>query len=156
MSIANTHNLVRHERQKAKEETALDGRTEEARERPRLLACLLIVPSDAEPIISLLEQLAANSQTPIPFSSLLDREPSGAAGTEDHWLEHTEAAKYLGISKSTLYRYVSQQRIECRKIAGRLEYRQYALEKLKKEQTRPARLPHRAGGIILPALSSGK
>jgi excisionase family DNA binding protein len=156
MSIANPHNLVRHERQEAKVETALDGRTDKARERPRLLACFLIVPSDAEPVVSLLEQLAANSQTPIPFSSLLDREAYGAAGIEDHWLEHTEAAKYMGISKSTLYRYVCQQRIECRKIAGRLEYRQSALEKLKQEQTRPARLSHRSGGILQSALSSGK
>jgi len=156
MSIANPHNPVRHGRQEAKEETALDGREDEVRGRPRLLACLLIVPSDAEPIVSLLEHLAANSQTPIPFSSLLAREPNGAAGTEDHWLEHTEAAKYLGISKSTLYRYVCQQRIECRKIAGRLEYRQCVLEKLKKEQTRPARLSHRSGGILPSALSSGK
>jgi predicted DNA-binding transcriptional regulator AlpA len=156
MNIANTRNLVQHERQKAKEETALNGGTDEAQERRTLLACLLIVPSDAAPIISLLEQLAANSQTPIPFSSLLDREPNGAAGTADRWLEHAEAARCLGISKSTLYRYVSQQRIECRKIAGRLEYRQSALEKLKEEQTRPARLSNRAGGIIQSAFSSGK
>jgi hypothetical protein len=156
MSNANPHDLVRRERQEAKEEPALDGRTDEAREQPRFLACLLIVPSDAKPIVALLEQLAAHSQTPIPFTSLFDREPNGAAGTEDRWLEHAEAAKYLGISKSTLYRYVCQQKVECRKIAGRLEYRQCALEELKKEQTRPARLSHRAGGIIPSALSSGK
>jgi len=102
----------------------------------------------------MLEQLAAGSQTPIPFPSLLNQELHGIG--EDRWLEHTEAAKCLGISKSTLYRYVSQQRIECRKIGGRLEYRQSALEKLKREQTRPARLSHHAGGIIPSALSSGK
>jgi len=62
----------------------------------------------------------------------------------------------LGISKSTLYRYVCQQRIEYRKIAGRLEYRQSALEKLKKEQIRPGRLSHHAGGVLTAALSSGK
>jgi excisionase family DNA binding protein len=156
MSNANRHTPVPDERQGTKEETALDGRIDRARERPRLLACLLILPSDAEPIVSLLEQLAANSQTPPPFPSLLDREPSCAVGTEDRWLEHTDAAKYLGISKSTLYRYVSQQRIECRKIAGRLEYRQSALERLQKEQIRPARLSHWASGIIPSAFSSGK
>jgi len=116
----------------------------------------LIVPSDAQPIVTLLEQLAANSQTPIPFSSLLDREPNSAARIEDCWLEHTEAAKYLGISKSTLYRYVCEQKVECRKIAGRLEYRQSILEKLMNEQTRPARLFHRSGGILPSALCSGK
>lgn len=156
MSNASPHNVARHERQQTKQDTAVDGRTEEAREHSRLLTCLLIVPSDAEPIVALLEQLAANSQTPIHFPSLVDRKSSGAPIIEDRWLEHTEAANCLGISKSTLYRYVSQQRVECRKIGGRLEYRQSALEKLKTEQTRPARLSHHAGGIIPPALSSGK
>jgi predicted DNA-binding transcriptional regulator AlpA len=102
----------------------------------------------------MLEQLAAGSPTSIPFPSFLNQEPYAMG--EDRWLDHTAAAKCLGISKSTLYRYVSQQRIECRKIAGRLEYRQSALEKLKSEQTRPARLSHRASVIIPSALSSGK
>jgi excisionase family DNA binding protein len=156
MSKANPHNLVRHARQEAKGETALNGRKNEAQERRSLFACLLIVPSDAQPIVTLLEQLAANSQTPIPFSSLLDQEPNSAARIEDCWLEHTEAAKYLGISKSTLYRYVCEQKVECRKIAGRLEYRQSILEKLMNEQTRPARLFHRSGGILPSAPCSGK
>jgi hypothetical protein len=51
---------------------------------------------------------------------------------------------------------VSQQPIECRKVAGRLEYRQASLEKLKKEQLRPARFSHHAGRIIPSAFSSGK
>jgi excisionase family DNA binding protein len=114
------------------------------------------VPSDAEPIVAMIEQLAASSQTPSPFLSFLAQDPHAVKGTEDRWLEHTEAAKYLGVSKSTLYRYVSQRRIECRKIAGRLEYRQSVLEKLKRDQTRPARLSHHAGGIIPSAFSSGK
>src|SRR5258708_25524825 len=156
MSNANPDDLGRHERLDKKQGTALDGRTRETPKRSKLLACLFIVPTDAEPIVALLEQLAASSQAPIAFPFLVDREPNGAAGTEDHWLEHADAAKCLGISKSTLYRYVCQQRIECRKIAGRLEYRQSALEKLKKEQIRPARLSHLAGGILTSALSSGK
>jgi len=116
----------------------------------------LIVPSDLEPIVALLEELAARSQTPTHFPAPLGREPSGTVVTEDHWLEHADAAKCLRISKSTLYRYVCQQRIECRKIAGRLEYRQSALERLKKEQIRPAKLSQRAGGILPSALNSGK
>lgn len=156
MTNGNTHNVARHERRQAEHETAMDGRTDETREHPRLLACLLIVPSDAEPIVALLEQLAANSQTPINFPSLVGPDFSGAPPMEDRWLEHAEAAKCLGISKSTLYRYACQQKIECRKIAGRLQYRQSALEKLKKDQTRPARVSFRAGGIIPAALRSGK
>jgi hypothetical protein len=156
MSKANTDDLGRPEQLGEKEEAARDGRTHETAERSKLLACLLIVPTDSEPIVALLEKLAASSQAPLPFPSLLDQKPNGAAGTEDHWLEHADAAKCLGISKSTLYRYVCQQRIECRKIAGRLEYRQSALERLKKEQIRPARSSHLAGGILTSALSSGK
>jgi predicted DNA-binding transcriptional regulator AlpA len=156
MSKANMDDLGRHERLEKKGETALDGRTHETSKRSKFLTCLLIVPSDAEPIVTLLEQLATSSHPQIALPSLLDRESSRAAGTEDHWIDHVDAAKCLGISKSTLYRYVCQQRIECRKIAGRLGYRQSTLEKLKKEQIRPARLSHHAGGIIPSALSSGK
>jgi hypothetical protein len=66
------------------------------------------------------------------------------------------AADYLGISKSTLYRYVSQQRIECRKMAGRLEYRESSLDKAKQAQIRPARFGLAPHDIILPTLNSGK
>jgi predicted DNA-binding transcriptional regulator AlpA len=153
MNNANAGKVVRHELQQIKEESGPDGRKDEV-SQPRLLVCLLLVPSDAEPILAMLERLAASSQTPISFPSLLNQEPHGTG--EDRWLKHTEAAKCLGISMSTLYRYVSHQRIECRKIGGRLEYRQSLLEKLKREQTRPARLSYHAGGIIPSALSSGE
>jgi len=65
---------------------------------------LLLVPSDAEPIVALLEQLAATSLVPIPFPSFSDSVRHAARPAEDHWLEHSEAAKCLGVSKSTLYR----------------------------------------------------
>jgi excisionase family DNA binding protein len=156
MSIANSHNLVRDEQQQARAELTPTGKTDDASQRTRLVACLLLVPSDAEPLVALLEQLAASSQIPISFPSFPDLGRHAAGAPEDRWLEHAEAAKCLGVSKSTLYRYVSQQRIECRKVAGRLEYLQSRLEKLKNEQIRPARLSHRAGGIIPSAFSSGK
>ena len=156
MNNANPHSLVRDERDQAREEPAPTGKADGASQHTRLVACLLLVPSDAEPIVALLEQLAASSRIPTPLPSLSEPGPHAAAGTEDRWLEHIEAAKCLGVSKSTLYRYACQRRIEYRKIAGRLEYRQSALERLMREQTRPARLSHDAGGIILPALRSGK
>lgn len=156
MDNVTPHNLVRGEREQAGEEPTPTRKTDDVVQRTRLVACLLLVPSDAEPIVTLLEQLAAGSRIPVPFPPFLDSGRDAAAEHEDRWLEHAEAAKCLGVSKSTLYRYVCQGRIECRKIAGRLEYRQSALEKLLREQTRPARLSHHAGGIIPPALSSGK
>ena len=97
-------------------------------------------------------QLAVTAQSDPPPPCWIPPQVSESAS--DRWLEHAEAAKCLGVSKSTLYRYVCQNRIEYRKFAGRLEYRESVLEKLKGEQVRPARFP--LVGIIPSALSSGK
>jgi excisionase family DNA binding protein len=156
MSDADSHKLARHEGGQARHELSRSEKTVEGSHTSRLVACLLLVPSDAEPLLSLLEQLAATSQSPIPLPSELGSAPHVPASASDRWLEHTEAAKCLGVSKSTLYRYASQSRIEYRKIAGRLEYRQSVLEKHKQAQVRPARFPLSDGGIIRSALSSGK
>lgn len=122
--------------------------------RPPVLACVIILPNDAEPILSLLNKLAASSLPIQQFPLVASTDCRNAA--KDRWLEHSDAAQFLGISKSTLYRYVSQRRIESRKIAGRLEYRQSQLEKLKQDHIRPARLSPPSGGIILSTLNSGK
>jgi hypothetical protein len=123
---------------------------------PRLVACVLLLPEDAEVLAGLLCNLATNSHASQDLDALA--KPDRFLGSEpsDFWLPHVEAAKFLGVSISTLYRYASQEKIECRKIAGRLEYRQSTLERLKQKQIRPARLPLRSGGIIPPALHSGK
>ena len=76
--------------------------------------------------------------------------------TDDPWLRHTEAADYLGISKSTLYQYVCQGKIECRKLAGRLEYRRSTLDQFKDRQIRPAHQSSPQRSIIPTALGSGK
>jgi excisionase family DNA binding protein len=156
MENLDSSRLAQHEvpQRKSKEET--DRRATGHSERPGLLACLLILPSDSEPIVSLLEELAAHCQTRLPLSFLQDSGAHSGRESGDQWLQHAEAAGYLGVSKSTLYRYVCQQKIECRKIAGRLEYRRSSLEKLKNEHIRPARPSHHAGGIIPSAFSSGK
>jgi excisionase family DNA binding protein len=70
------------------------------------------------------------------------------------WLTHFEAARYLGVSTSTLYRYAEQERIECRKTGNRLEYRRSTLDRFKENQIRPARRS-RPRGIIAPTLGSG-
>jgi len=113
----------------------------------------LILPSDAEPIVSLLKKLA----DVCPQARALCLEASREAFTAaDRWVRHSAAAEYLGISKSTLYRYVSQQKIECRKMAGRLEYRESTLERAKQAQIRPARFRLASHDIILSTLNSGK
>lgn len=155
MNNLNPQNLVRNEQSQAGADPAPTGKTDDASQRTGFVACLLLVPSDTEALVALLQQVAASSQIRIPFPPFSGSSSHGATVAEDCWLEHGEASKNLGISKSTLYRYVSQQRIECRKVAGRLEYRQSSLEKLKKEQLRPVRLSH-VGNIIPSAFSSGK
>ncbi len=156
MSDADSHKLSRHEGAKATHELTPNAKPDAGSHGGRLVACLLLVPSDAEPLLALLEQLATTSQSPITLSSLLVSAPEVPESGSNRWLQHAEAAKCLGVSKSTLYRYASQNKIEYRKIAGRLEYRQSALERLKQEQVRPARFPFAGGGIIRSALSSGK
>ena len=123
---------------------------------PRFVACVLFLPEDAEVLAGLLCNLATNSHASQDLDALAKPDRFLRPEPSDSWLPHVEAAKFLGVSISTLYRYASQERVECRKIAGRLEYRLSTLERLKQKQIRPARLPLRSGGIILPALHSGK
>jgi excisionase family DNA binding protein len=76
--------------------------------------------------------------------------------SEDSWLNHSEAAKYLGVSKSTLYHYSNQEQIERLKLGGRLEYRRFALDKFKEAHTLPPRPHFQRRGIITSAHFSGK
>ena len=123
---------------------------------PKLLFCLWLLPEDAKPILGLLQNLADNSDSPTHGKLPPQQEDSLDPGSQDSWLDHSAAAQYLGISTSTLYHYASQQRVECRKMGGRLEYRRSALDDFKEKQIRPAKLSPSARSIIIPALSSGK
>jgi len=123
---------------------------------PRLVACVLLLPEDAEVLAGLLCNLATNSHVSQDLNALAKPDRFLRPEPSDSWLPHVEAAKFLGVSISTLYRYASQERIEFRKIAGRLEYRQSTLDGLKQKQIRPARLSLPSGVIIPPALHSGK
>jgi len=76
--------------------------------------------------------------------------------SDDRWFKHAEAAEYLGISKSTLYQYACQQKIECRKLGGRLEYRRSTLNQFKDQQIRPAHRWFSRRSIMPVALGSGK
>ena len=121
-----------------------------------LVACVVFQTRDPEQLV----QLLRDALTGIGDQAHSDSQESPKAplqtGSADAWLKHSQAAAYLGISKSTLYHYACQQKIECRKLAGRLEYRRSVLERFKDLQTRPAKgwIPSRS--IILPALGSGK
>ena len=120
---------------------------------PALVACFLLPPEQLENLIAILKVIAAN---PVNAATSFSASYETMASTSNvAWLTHFEAARYLGISTSTLYRYAEQERIECRKTGNRLEYRRPALDRFKEDQIRPARRS-RTRGIITSALSSGK
>ena len=120
-----------------------------------LLACILLVPKDAAPLLALLKQGNGNSGL-TTIGQIADvRTMNSPRPQSDSWLGHPEAADYLGVSKSTLYRFACEGRIETRKLGGRLEYSRLTLDKFKEQQIRPARR-HRTRGIITPTLGSGK
>lgn len=109
---------------------------------PTFVACFVLPPKRAETLISVLQEFVSSGVglTPMNFSSL------AIAPTEDLtavWLTHAEAAKCLGISTTTLYRYVEQERIEFRKIGNRLQYRRSTLDRFKEQHVRPARRSRR-------------
>ena len=111
---------------------------------PAVVACFVLPPKQAETLVSVLQEFVSSAEgiTPANFSTL------AIAPSEDSttvWLTHPEAARCLGISTTTLYRYVEQERIEFRKIGNRLEYRRSALDRFKEQHVRPARRPRREG-----------
>ncbi len=123
---------------------------------PRLVACLLLVPEDAHAILSFLQKLAVSGRDRSPDIPTFDGNASMQSAPEDSWLRHSEAAAYLGVSKSTLYHYSSGEQIERRKLGGRLEYRRSALDKFKEDHTQPASCRSSSARIIASAHSSGK
>jgi excisionase family DNA binding protein len=97
-----------------------------------LVACFVLPAEQAEKLIS-----SPTSEAPLNLA-----QPAIASVTQSNsWLTHIEAASYLGIAVSTLYRYAEQERVECRKIGNRLEYRRTSLDRFKEQQIRPARRP---------------
>lgn len=120
-----------------------------------LLACILLVPKDAAALLALLNQVNGNSGPSTTAQIAGVRPMNSPRSRSESWLGHPEAADYLGVSKSTLYRFACEGRIETRKLGGRLEYSRLTLDKFKEQQIRPARRP-RTRGIITPTLGSGK
>ena len=127
-------------------------RREELHQGGMLVACFVLPVEQAEKLISMLQEIARNPASEAQPNLV---QPAITSATQSNsWLNHVEAASYLGIAASTLYRYAEQERIECRKIGNRLEYRRASLDRFKEQQIRPARRI-RARGIIAPTLGSG-
>jgi len=105
---------------------------------PAFVACFVLPAQQAETLVSVLQEFVSSAEGLGPATL----SPLAIAPTNDStsvWLTHPEAAKCLGISTTTLYRYIEQERIEFRKIGNRLEYRRSALDQFKEQHVRPAR-----------------
>ena len=120
-----------------------------------VLTCILVFTKESEPILAILKKLTADSAKAEQLSATLIRKIETPLEPNDAWLYHNEAADYLGISKSTLYRYAEQGHIESRKLGNRLEYRRSALDDFRNQKIRPARRTSHGRGIIAPAPVSG-
>ena len=123
---------------------------------PSVVACVVFQTRDPDHLIQLLREALTGIAGPALEGSPTSPTALPQTECEDPWLKHPEAAAYLGISKSTLYRYACEQTIESRKLCGRLEYHQSTLDRFKNRQIRPARRYVEPGGIITAALGSGK
>ena len=122
---------------------------------PTVVACVVFQTRDPDHLVQVLREALTGIADQVPEGSPIP--PTVPPQTNfDPWLKHPEAAEYLGISKSTLYRYACQQTIETRKLGGRLEYHRSILDGFKNRQIRPARRNAEPGSIITRALGSGK
>ncbi|MFZ0582904.1 MAG: helix-turn-helix domain-containing protein [Candidatus Acidiferrales bacterium] len=122
---------------------------------PQACAYVIVIPTGDLPIVEALQKLITTLSSQEPIVLLRDSRKSSLE-IVDSWLEHSAAAEYLGVGRSTLYRYSEHHEIESRKFCGRLQYRLSSLDEFKNQHVRPARRSHRGGGIIASALSSGK
>src|SRR6266550_9109733 len=73
----------------------------EKEKAPKFVACLLLLPEDAEQILKLFQKLAVRDSEPSPSGVTTDVEEAIVSADIDHWLGHSEAAAYLGVSTST-------------------------------------------------------
>jgi excisionase family DNA binding protein len=127
---------------------------ETAHEEPRAssLPCayILVIPNVEGPVLDTLQKLLATLVAHDPIVLPIDpKKPS--LEVVDSWLEHSAAAEYLGVGRSTLYRYSEHQEIESRKFCGRLQYRLSSLDEFKARHVRPSHHSENHKGIIAPA-----
>jgi excisionase family DNA binding protein len=123
---------------------------------PVLVACVVFQTQAPEQLILKIREAFTALAAQTPACPIIPGTASVRSVSEDPWLRQTEAASYLGISKSTLYQYACQRKIECRKLGGRLEYRRSTLDQFKDLQVRRSHEWRPRKSIITTALGSGK
>ena len=122
---------------------------------PILVACVVFQTQAPEHLIQKIREAITAIAAQTSVCPVVPDITSLRSVSEDPWLRQSEAASYLGISKSTLYHYACEHKIECRKLGGRLEYRRSTLDRFKDFQVRPTHEWFRRS-IISTALGSGK
>jgi excisionase family DNA binding protein len=123
---------------------------------PVLVACMVFRAQTPEHLIEKIREALTAIAVQTPPGPIDPQITSLQSVSKDPWLRQTEAASYLGISKSTLYQYACQHKIECRKLGGRLEYRRSTLDRFKDLQVRRTHEWSPRKSIITTALGSGK
>jgi len=118
-------------------------------------AYILVIPTTEGPVLEALQKLLGTLSTQEPLILPIGPRKSFLE-IVDPWLEHAAAAEYIGVGRSTLYRYSEHHEIESRKFCGRLQYRLSSLDEFKTRHVRPARPFHAERGIIRSAPRSGK
>jgi excisionase family DNA binding protein len=132
-----------------------ENRAEQTTDQRPACTYVVVIPTTERPIIEALENLikALSSQEPFVLPVSVGK-PS--LEIVDSWLEHSAAAEYLGVARSTLYRYAEHHEIESRKFCGRLQYRLSSLDEFQTRHVRPACAFHADHAIISSAPRSGK
>ena len=123
---------------------------------PVLVACVVFQTQAPEHVIQKIREAISAIAIQTSVCPVIPEVNSLRSVQEDAWLSHSEAANDLGISRSTLYRYACQHKIECRKLGGRLEYRRSTLDRFKDLQIRRTQEWFPRKSIITTALGSGK
>ncbi|MGA7061444.1 MAG: hypothetical protein WBY69_09540, partial [Candidatus Acidiferrales bacterium] len=71
---------------------------------PQACAYVIVIPTGDLPIVEALQKLITTLSSQEPIVLLRDSRKSSLE-IVDSWLEHSAAAEYLGVGRSTLYRY---------------------------------------------------